>query len=198
MPREKARAVCKFFTNSCCSQGDNCRFLHPVDIPTVRNNICKNFVIATQDGCSFGDRCRFIHLPCESGFQCSDCKTRVFIGNCMACRNRHLIGSRQHPQTFHGSNQQTRKLQFALVEEKDRLTTAMSEMNAILDSLETDEAQTQTAALEIHQCGVCYDRKISHALVPCGHCFCLVCIESSGRCCPICRDVPENLLAIYL
>lgn len=198
MPREKVRAVCKFFdTPGGCSQGATCRFSHNEYSSTTSNTICKNFVIATQDGCPFGDRCRFVHLPCESGFLCSDCHIRAFIGRCMACNNRYAM-TKRHQRSFCDSDQQTKTLQSALIAEKDRLTNAMSEMNAILDSLETSEVQTQTTALEPHQCSVCYDRKMSHALVPCGHCFCLVCIESSGRCCPICRNVSEMLLAIYL
>ena len=93
-------------------------------------------------------------------------------------------------------SEKAKTLQAALAEERDDHVIAKNEMNAILDSLQTADAQTQTDDAKHHLCGICCDRTISHALVPCGHCFCLVCIEATGRC-PVCRDPSVSMLSVY-
>ena len=200
MPRPKE--VCKFFNSPRgCSYGEHCRFSHtsePLSSPC--NSLCKNFNIVTQDGCPFGSQCRFLHLPCDSGFLCSSCTTRAFTGVCDGCVNRHPMQTRQTSKILRDLAEQSKKteaLHLALAEERDSHITANNEINAFLDSIQTSEAQTQTDDGKTNLCSICCDRPISHALVPCGHCFCLVCIEASRRC-PICRKPSDSVLTVFL
>ena len=197
MPREIARSVCKFYNApGGCSRGDNCLFTHCADRLAPSSVLCKNFVVATQDGCEFGNKCRFKHLQRENGITCAACHKRAFYGKCMDCSR-----TQESSYTFRRS---TRHLRSTHAEEKSQLASAISEMNTILDSMQTSEAPNQTSSNDgtLPCCGICYDRKISHTLIPCGHCFCLVCIEASRGpfkiSCPNCRDETNALQAIYL
>ena len=195
-------------------------------LPTSCKNsslsLCKNFDVKTQDGCSFGSECHYVHLPCESGFRCNSCNKRAFSGVCRDCADCQPRGVQNSPSSisskiglpdpsFHRAlpdvpqdliDVRATALQIALIDEKDKNMNTMNEMNAILDSLQM--AKTQASSDNVnrresgaHLCGICCDRAISHALVPCGHCFCLVCIEASRRC-PNCRDHSQSMMAVYL
>ena len=202
MPRQKA--VCKFFNSPRgCSNGDDCRFSHSSELDSSSSSVCKYFDVLNQTGCSFGSKCRFVHLnpkPSESGgFQCTSCKKKAFSGVCMGCVNRHPMITRQTSNILRDLAEQSEKvnvLQTDLAAERDDHIFAKNEMNIILDSMQTADAQTQTDDAKQHICGICCDRTISHALVPCGHCFCLVCIEASRRC-PVCRNCSESKLTVY-
>ena len=46
-------------------------------------------------------------------------------------------------------------------------------------------------------CDVCMERNKDHALVPCGHLYCLTCIKKVDKC-PECRDVYKSVLKIFV
>ena len=197
MPR--TRTACKFFnTPRGCSNGDQCRYSHDCSNTTI----CNNFDIANQAGCSFGSACRFLHLPCETGFKCSACELRTYSGLCLACvpKGHHHMTTRQTSKILRDLVEQSEKantLQVALAEEEKSHTICRSEINAILDSLQMVDAQTHTTCVAQRLCNICCDRAVSHALLPCGHCFCLVCIQASEQRCPICRKPASNSLALF-
>ena len=50
-----------------------------------------------------------------------------------------------------------------------------------------------------HKCSVCYMRERTHAIVPCGHVFCELCVT---RCqtrnqCFVCRGEPTGILKVF-
>ena len=46
-------------------------------------------------------------------------------------------------------------------------------------------------------CDVCMERNKSHALVPCGHCYCIGCIKKIDKC-PECRGSFQSTLKIFI
>ena len=47
------------------------------------------------------------------------------------------------------------------------------------------------------ECKICMEKQIEVIVIPCGHCFCNVCIENSGSC-PLCRNNIVKTNKIYL
>jgi hypothetical protein len=205
MPRQ----VCRFFNSpNGCAKGGDCPFTHGhrSDHPTAI--VCKNFDIDSQAGCSFGDKCHFLHLPRHSGFSCSECSKRIFHGICHGCVKRPMVtrSTSKMLQDLADQSDRADALHFALIQQKDDHTIYVNEMNAVLDSLHTTiGTQTENpkhtftgTQTESNLCGICCDRPVSHALVPCGHAYCLVCIEASTGRCPNCRDPFQSMLAIFI
>jgi hypothetical protein len=46
-------------------------------------------------------------------------------------------------------------------------------------------------------CTICFDNKISHAFVPCGHTFCSNCLKKQSLNCSICRTNVRDRVKLY-
>lgn len=46
-------------------------------------------------------------------------------------------------------------------------------------------------------CTICFDSKISHAFVPCGHTFCGNCLKKQSLNCSICRTIVRDRVKLY-
>ena len=90
-------------------------------------------------------------------------------------------------------------------ERADQFASRLTDLNNANNELKNQTDKVLKKLLEFKgkqpkNCSVCYSREVSHALVPCGHCYCE---NDSSRAltrnrCPMCRAPVESILRVFI
>ena len=94
-------------------------------------------------------------------------------------------------------NKQNEKKNMELDNENTALISKFIKLAVPLEELKIMKNKISCEIENRYQCPICCDRLKSHAINPCGHCFCETCIIRLSSC-PMCRERKSNILKLDL